>query len=86
MNIKLGDRVRDRISGFEGIATATAAYLNGCNRVLVEPAKLDKEGKLIEALWFDDVQVEMAQKGAFAKGKTKVGGPARSDPSRSDPA
>ena len=84
--IKLGDKVRDRISGFEGIATGTAEYLNGCKRILIEPTNLDEDGKLLKSVWFDDVQVEMAQKGAFAKGKAKVGGPARSDPSRSDPA
>ena len=86
MNIKLGDKVRDRISGFEGIATGTAAYLNGCNRVLIEPTKLDEDGKIIKPVWFDDVQVVVVNEGAFAKGKKKVGGPARSDPARSDPA
>jgi len=84
--IKLGDKVKDRISGFEGIATGVAEYLNGCTRILIEPVKLDEDGKMLKSIWFDDVQVEIVAKGAFAKGKTKVGGPARSDPSRSDPA
>ena len=84
--IKLGDKVRDRISGFEGIATATGVYLNGCRRVLIEPAKLDKDGKIIKSVWFDDVQVEVVKADSFASGKTSTGGPARSEPSRSDPA
>ena len=86
MNIKLGDKVKDRISGYKGIATAIAAYLNGCTRVLIEPIKLDDEGNMLKSLWFDDVQVEVIKEGAFASGKKKIGGPARSDPSRDDPA
>lgn len=86
MSIKLGDKVKDKISGFTGIATAMAKYLNGCTRILVEPSKLDDDGKIIKAIWFDDVQIEVVESGAFAKGKKKVGGPTRSDPKRSDPS
>ena len=84
--IKLGDKVKDKISGFEGIATATGKYLNGCTRILIEPTKLDEDGKMLKAVWFDDVQIEVAEKGAFAEGKKKVGGPARSDSRRSNPS
>ena len=34
MKIKLGIKVRDKVTGFEGIATARIKYLNGCNTVL----------------------------------------------------
>ena len=86
MSIKLGDQVVDKISGFGGIATGIAKYLNGCTRILVEPTKLDDDGKIIKAEWFDDVQVEVAKPAAFEKSKVKAGGPARSDPRRSDPS
>ena len=86
MSINLGDKAKDRISGYEGIVTAMAKYLNGCTRVLLEPTKLDKEGKIIKELWLDDVQVKVIKEGAFAKGKKKVGGPARSDSRRGDPS
>ena len=46
MNIKLGDKVKDKISGYKGIVTAIAKYLNGCTRILIEPTKLDDDGKL----------------------------------------
>jgi len=86
MSVKLGDQVTDKISGFGGIATGVAKYLNGCTRILVEPQSLDDDGALLKAIWFDDVQVEVAEPGSFAKGKKKVGGPSRSDPKRSDPS
>lgn len=84
--IKLGDKVKDKISGFNGIATATSEYLNGCTRIMIEPTKLGDDGKVLESQWFDDVQVEVVKKDAFTKGKKKVGGPPRSDPKRSDPS
>jgi len=86
MKINLGDRAEDRISGYKGIVTAIAKYLNGCTRILIEPEKLDDDGKMLKSLWFDDVQVKVTKKGSFTGGKQKVGGPARSDPSRDDPA
>jgi hypothetical protein len=54
--IKLGSRVRDTLTGFEGIATGRTEYLYGCIRILIEPAEL-KDGKPVEALWFDDQRV-----------------------------
>jgi hypothetical protein len=53
--IKLGTRVKDAITGFEGIATSRAEYLYGCVRVLVEPQIL-KDGKPVEALWLDELR------------------------------
>lgn len=38
--IKLGDKVKDKISGFEGLATARSEFLYGCVRILVEPTGL----------------------------------------------
>ena len=34
---KLGERVKDKVSGFEGIAVAKATYLNGCVSFVVIP-------------------------------------------------
>lgn len=51
--IKLGEFYKDRITGFEGIATARTEYLNGCVSVLLQPESLDKEGKIAEHEWFD---------------------------------
>lgn len=42
---KLGTRVRDSVSGWEGIATSFHYYMNGCLRVTVEGIDKDKEPK-----------------------------------------
>ncbi len=43
IHIKLGQRVRDRATGLEGIATKTATYMNGCVSVAVQPKKRKEE-------------------------------------------
>jgi len=51
--VKLGDRAKDRVTGFTGIVTAVTVYLNGCVRVQVTPEKLDKDGRPIATESFD---------------------------------
>jgi len=51
--IRLGNKVKDNITGFAGIAVARAEYLNGCISVQVQSIKL-KDGLPIEAEWFDE--------------------------------
>ena len=65
--INLGDRVKDRITGFEGIAIAKVIPLNGCVRYEVKPQGL-KDGKTIESEWIDEQQLTN-------KSKAESGGP-----------
>lgn len=58
MTIKLGQKVRDRITGFIGIAIARTEWINGCIRIAVQ-APVDKDGKHTDALSFDEPQVEV---------------------------
>lgn len=50
--ITLGCEVEDLVSGFRGIATGRIEYMNGCVQYSVKP-KLDKDGKVLAAEWFD---------------------------------
>jgi len=65
--INLGDKVKDRITGLEGIAIAKVIYLNGCVRYEVKPKGL-KDGKTIESEWIDEQQL-------IEKSEAKNGGP-----------
>jgi hypothetical protein len=60
--ITLGQKVKDKISGFTGIATARIEYLNGCVQYCVSP-KTDKDGKRPDAEWFDDAILEVVSGG-----------------------
>ncbi len=44
-------KVKDKVTGFKGIATGFRVYQNGCVQILVE-AGMAKDGKL-EEFWFD---------------------------------
>lgn len=73
MKPALGDRVRDRVTGFSGIVTARTEWLNKCVRILVQPEKLH-EGKPIEAQSFDEEQIEILQTGAYFETKPEPSG------------
>lgn len=53
---KLGKLVKDRVSGFEGIATAETRFLQGCNRILVQP-KVKEDGILPDTKYFDEPDI-----------------------------
>ena len=50
--IKLGDTVRDAVTGLVGVVTARCEYMYGITRVLVQPP-LDKDGMMPDEVWFD---------------------------------
>ena len=54
--IKLGSRVRDRITGFEGILIAKTEWFYGCIRLGIDAINL-KDGKPIDTVWFDEDRV-----------------------------
>jgi hypothetical protein len=76
--INLGDKVKDVVTGLTGIAVAKTHYLQGCTRIGVQPQEL-KDGKPVEASWFDEPQLEVVEAGVVKprseEGKNP-GGPA----------
>lgn len=58
MNIKLGQKVRDIITGFEGIVTGRCEYITGCTQVLVAP-RCKEDGTTRDSGWFDEDRVEL---------------------------
>ena len=47
-----GYRVKDRVTGFTGLAMGEIFYLSGCVQILVAPP-VGPDGKLPEAQWMD---------------------------------
>lgn len=56
--IKLGMKYKDKITGFEGVATGYVRYLTGCNQVLLAPA-VDSTGALRDSQWFDEQRLDV---------------------------
>lgn len=71
--ITLGDKVKDTVTGFTGIAIGKTRWLHGCNRIIVQP-EVDKDGKMVEYASFDEPQLEIVEYGAIAIGTTETGG------------
>jgi hypothetical protein len=74
-DIKLGDRARDKITGFEGIVIARTDWLYNCVRFVIQPSALNKDGKPIESESFDEDQLELVVPEAAVEKQTKTGGP-----------
>ena len=83
---QLGDRVKDKISGFTGIVNARVNYLNGCTRCGVASEETH-DGKLIEDMYFDETQLVIMDPVVVVpvKGAAPVGGPRTAPPSISNP-
>ncbi len=62
--IELGDKVRDKMTGYEGIVICIADWINGCKRPMVQAYGLDSNGKPIEAQSSDERDLEIIQKRA----------------------
>lgn len=63
--VKLGDTVRDVVTGFEGTTVAVAKYMYGCIQYKVQPKC--KEGNYTKAEWLDEPQLEVIQEGSTTK-------------------
>lgn len=80
--VKLGNEVQDKITGFKGIVIGRSIWLTGCDQVAVKP-KVDKDGNMKEAQWFDAGSVEVIGKGIAAsevKSEEGDGGPRTDQP------
>lgn len=78
--IKLGSKVRDKVTGFEGICTGRASYIYGCDQYNIVPQA--EAGKISDTHWFDEGRIEVIGDGinkaqVVAK---KPGGPQRDSP------
>lgn len=85
MKIELGDKVRDQVTGYEGIAVARTEWLHGCARITVQPANLDKDGKPPETVTFDELQLTRVVEQVVASGNRGTGGPRPEPQQRIDP-
>jgi hypothetical protein len=75
--IELGQKYKDRITGFEGIATSRTVYISGCVHIGLQ-GKVDKDGKLPGPEFFDEERLD-------SKSNVKKGGPADHPPGPARP-
>lgn len=73
-NIKLGDEVKDTVSGFQGIALLRHSYLQGCDRICIQPP-VNKDGELPKTATFDEPSLVIVEKQKAKEGNRTSGGP-----------
>ena len=71
--IKLGSKVRDKVTGFVGIATAKTEFLNGCIQYNVQP-KAGKDNKVPEEIAIDIGSIEVVEPKKVKIKKKDTGG------------
>ena len=59
--VKLGMRVKDKITGFTGIVVTIESFLGRCDQAVVQPP-IDKEGKVPDAVGIDVSRLEVTSK------------------------
>jgi hypothetical protein len=81
-SIELGDTVKDRITGIEGVVMGHTRWLYGCDRITIQPQEV-KDGKPAEMTTFDLPQLELVRKRVVASDvrTPRPGGP-RPEPVR----
>ena len=70
MEIELGQKVKDKITGIEGIATARTEFLNGC--VQYEVTRRVKKGETLTAESIQGINVDEEQLEVIEKKKKPI--------------
>lgn len=78
-DVILGERYRDKQTGFEGIATAVYFFQHACERVALET--YDAERKEVKDQTFDAPRLVSVETGQAAK-SDRPGGPGRNEGQR----
>ena len=60
--IRLGNKVKDKVTGYTGIAVTKVEYLNGCVQFCVKP-EVGKDGKMPDGEYIDVHQLSFGLEG-----------------------
>lgn len=71
--IGLGSKVRDKVTGFEGIAIAKVEYLNGCIQYCIKP-RAQEDGKMPVGEYIDISQLLEITEDVVVTGMEPSGG------------
>jgi hypothetical protein len=71
MEIVLGWKVKDKVTGLIGIAVAKCTYLNGCIQYNVVPP-VNKENSTPKNIWIDEGQLSKVSDGIIEKPKDEI--------------
>ncbi len=67
--IRMGQKVKDIVTGFEGIVVARVEFINGCVQYAVRP-KVDDKGNMVESEYIDVDRLKLVNSGVQGMMKT----------------
>ena len=70
----LGSKVKDQITGFEGVITCRSQWIHNYNVYSVNPTDLDDKGALRHSEQFDEPQLKLVKE-KVVKASRRTGGP-----------
>jgi len=70
---QLGQKCKDKVTGFEGVAIGHVRYISGCNQVLLSPP-VGKDGAHRESHWFDEQRLIQTSKKVIVLDNTRSPG------------
>jgi len=62
--IKLGQEVKDKVTGFQGIAYSRTTFIRGCARIEILP-KVKEDGKIPDVYAVDEPDLEIISNGVY---------------------
>lgn len=83
-NLALGCIAKDKVTNFTGVVIAITEWLNGCQRVTIQPQEL-KDGSPLPTQTFDAEQVAVVEPLPVADPQPSHGGPSISPTRPADP-
>lgn len=72
-HMKLGDRVRDNLTGFEGTVTGIVDYITGCRQALITPEMKADASEYPKSSWVDEDRLSVVQADAYPHVVTTAG-------------
>ncbi len=81
MKIKLGDKVKDEVTDFEGIVIQRSEYLNGCVTCELMP-KVNEKGEIQDSVFIDEAQLTMIEDNGGDDAEPVGGGSRKHPPKR----
>jgi len=79
--ITLGQKYKDKITGFEGVATGYVTYLTGCNQVLLAPS-VSPDGSMRDSQWLDEQKLDAIGNDVISLNSAKAPGFDKAAPKR----
>ena len=75
---ELGSKVKEIVSGSQGIVMGRTEYSTGCNTYGIMREGVDKDKKSHEWQWFDENRLKLLKKGVMSFDNDEPGGPRES--------